>query len=64
MPDCSGYDESGPGRVVERGNIHIRSGTPETLGTVVEPRTYYTYTPDSAASLPGTIPAGVGVGRI
>ncbi len=63
-PIYSGYDESGPGRVAERGNVYVRSGTPETLGTVVEPRTYYAYTPDSAASLPGTVPAGVGVGRI
>ncbi|HUQ61543.1 pectate lyase family protein [Lentzea sp.] len=63
-PIYSGYDESGPGRVVERGNVYVRSGTPETLGTVVEPRTYYPYTPDSAAGLPGTVPAGVGVGRI
>jgi pectate lyase len=63
-PIYSGYDESGPGRVVERNNVYVRSGAPRTLGTVVEPRTYYAYTPDSAASLPGTIPSGVGVGRI
>ncbi|MGP4115301.1 pectate lyase family protein, partial [Streptomyces sp. 4N509B] len=63
-PIYSGYDESGPGRVVERDNVYVNSGTPETLGTVVEPRTYYDYVLDDPATLPQTVPAGVGVGRI
>ncbi len=63
-PIYSGYDESGPGRVVERNNVYVGSGAPQTLGTVVEPRTYYAYTPDNPTSLPSTVPAGVGVGRI
>ena len=63
-PVYSGYDESGPGRVVERNNVYVNSGTPQTLGTVVEPRTYYSYTPDDPRTLPSTVPAGVGVGRI
>ncbi|XVS68025.1 pectate lyase family protein [Actinosynnema sp. CA-299493] len=63
-PIYSGYDESGPGRVVQRNNIFVNSGTPQTLGTVVEPRTYYAYTPDNPSTLPTTVPAGVGVGRI
>ncbi|GAA1313741.1 pectate lyase [Saccharothrix xinjiangensis] len=64
FPIYSGYDESGPGRVVERNNVYVNSGAPETLGSVVEPRTYYSYTPDNAANLRTTVPAGVGVGRI
>ncbi|MFD1146154.1 pectate lyase family protein [Saccharothrix hoggarensis] len=63
-PIYSGYDASGPGRVVERDNVYVNSGTPQTLGTVVEPRTYYAYTPDNPSTLPSTIPAGVGVGPI
>ncbi|MFF8452411.1 polysaccharide lyase family 1 protein [Streptomyces leeuwenhoekii] len=63
-PIYSGYDDSGPGRVVERGNVYVDCGQPQTLGTVVEPRTYYAYSPDPAASLPSIVPAGVGVGRI
>ncbi|MFD5318919.1 polysaccharide lyase family 1 protein [Streptomyces sp. NPDC127098] len=63
-PVYSGYDESGPGRVVERDNVYAGSGTPQTLGTVVEPRTYYAYTPDNPSTLPGTVPAGVGTGKI
>ncbi|WP_033429511.1 pectate lyase family protein [Saccharothrix syringae] len=63
-PIYSGYDESGPGRVVERDNVYVGSGAPQTLGTVVEPRTYYAYTPDNASSVPSLVTAGAGVGRI
>ncbi|MDX3231221.1 polysaccharide lyase family 1 protein [Streptomyces sp. ME19-01-6] len=63
-PIYSGYDESGPGRVVERNNVYVNSGTPQTLGTVQEPSTYYAYTLDNPSSLPSTVPAGAGVGKI
>ncbi|MFE6337934.1 polysaccharide lyase family 1 protein [Streptomyces sp. NPDC057798] len=63
-PIYSGYDDSGPGRVVERNNVYVNSGAPETLGTVVEPRTYYAYTLDAASSVPGIVAVGVGTGRI
>ncbi|MGY0059709.1 pectate lyase family protein [Streptomyces sp. LZ34] len=63
-PIYSGYDESGPGRVVERKNVYVNSGTPQTLGTVQEPSTYYAYTLDNPSSLPSTVPAGAGVGKI
>ena len=63
FPIYVGYDESGPGRVVERNNIYVNSGTPQTAGTVVEPRTYYSYTVDNPATLPTIVPAGVGSAR-
>ncbi len=63
-PIYSGYDESGPGRVVERDNVYVGSGTPETLGTVAEPGTYYAYTLDDPQRLPEIVPAGAGVGRV
>ena len=63
-PILSGYDKSGPGRVVERNNVYAGSGAPETLGTVVEPRTYYNYTVDDPASVPRVVAAGAGVGRV
>ncbi|MEU9352449.1 pectate lyase [Streptomyces griseoloalbus] len=63
-PIYSGYDDSGPGRVVERNNVYVRSGKPETLGTVTEPRTFYAYTLDDPADLPAIVPAGAGAGRI
>ncbi|WP_049575620.1 pectate lyase family protein, partial [Nonomuraea sp. SBT364] len=59
-----GYDKSGPGRVVERHNLYVGSGAPETAGTVVEPRTYYAYTLDDPATVPATVQAGAGVGKI
>ncbi|MDH2430603.1 right-handed parallel beta-helix repeat-containing protein [Sphaerisporangium sp. TRM90804] len=59
-----GYDKSGPGRVVERQNVYVNSGVPQTAGTVVEPRTYYPYTLDPAASVPSIVQSGAGVGKI
>jgi pectate lyase len=63
-PILSGYAESGPGRIVERNNIYVNSGVPRPSGSVVEPRTYYAYTLDNPATLPSTVPAGVGVGKM
>ena len=60
----SATTRAGPGRVVERNNRYVNSGTPQTAGSVVEPRTYYPYTVDDPATLPTTVPAGVGVGKL
>ncbi|MDQ7904444.1 pectate lyase [Phytohabitans sp. ZYX-F-186] len=60
----SGYADSAPGRLAERGNAFVRSGTCESGGTVADPRAYYSYTPDSAASVPSLVTTGAGVGRI
>ncbi|MEW9553688.1 polysaccharide lyase family 1 protein [Nonomuraea sp. NPDC050783] len=59
-----GYSESAPGRVVERRNLYVNSGAPETAGTVVEPGTYYPYTLDDPATVPARVQAGAGVGTI
>lgn len=64
LHSAGGYADSGPGRAVQRGNVFVGSGTPETAGTVVEPRTYYPYTMDSAQSVPAAVRAGAGAGRI
>ncbi|MEW2377954.1 hypothetical protein AB0883_17870 [Micromonospora sp. NPDC047812] len=64
MWSASGYADSGPGRAVQRHNVYVGSGTPETNGTVVEPRTYYPYTLDPAADVPALVLAGAGTGRI
>ncbi|MFM9694423.1 pectate lyase family protein [Streptomyces europaeiscabiei] len=61
---ASGYDASGPGRLVQRNNLFAGSGTCETNGTVTEPRTYYPYTLDPAANVPALVRAGAGTGRI
>ncbi|SDC96780.1 pectate lyase family protein [Glycomyces harbinensis] len=59
---ASGYAESGPGRLVERGNRFTESGECETAGSVEEPGDYYDYTLDDPATLPSTVPAGAGAG--
>jgi pectate lyase len=61
---ASGYAESAPGRLVQRGNAFVRSGACETGGTVGEPSAYYSYRADSAASVPSLVTGGAGVGRI
>ncbi|MFD9445533.1 polysaccharide lyase family 1 protein [Streptomyces sp. NPDC060006] len=61
---ASGYDASGPGRLVQRNNVFTGSGPCETNGTVVEPRTYYPYTLDPAADVPSLVRAGAGVGKL
>ncbi|MEH1099741.1 pectate lyase family protein [Micromonospora sp. CPCC 205561] len=61
---ASGYADSGPGRAAQRNNVCANSGTPETNGTVVEPRTYYPYTLDPAADVPALVVAGAGTGRV
>ncbi|MDX2529156.1 pectate lyase family protein [Streptomyces europaeiscabiei] len=61
---ASGYDASGPGRLVQRNNLFAWSGTCETNGTVTEPRTFYPYTLDPAANVPALVRAGAGIGRI
>ncbi|WP_327347247.1 pectate lyase [Streptomyces europaeiscabiei] len=61
---ASGYDASGPGRLVQRNNLFAGSGTCETNGTVTEPRSYYSYTLDPAADVPALVRAGAGTGRI
>lgn len=53
------------GRLVERDNVLIDCNHAiETRGSVVEPRTYYSYTPHRAADVPTVVPAGAGVGKI
>jgi pectate lyase len=59
-PSYVGYEKSGPGRLVARDNIFVNSGTPETAGTVTEPRNYYAYTLDNPADVPSIVRAGVG----
>ncbi|MEU4623482.1 pectate lyase [Actinoplanes sp. NPDC023801] len=60
----SGYADSGPGRLVQRANQFISSGTCQAGGTVAEPRGYYAYTLDPASSVPSLVQAGAGAGRL
>jgi pectate lyase len=60
---ASGYADSGPGRLVQRGNVFTGSGTCEVSGSVAEPSGYYAYSLDDPAGLPSTVPAGAGAGK-
>ncbi|MEU9833135.1 pectate lyase [Streptosporangium sp. NPDC048047] len=62
LHSTGGYADSGPGRAMQRDNVYVNSGPPETGGTVVEPRTYYAYTLDAASGVPVAVRAGAGVG--
>jgi pectate lyase len=57
-------DSPDPGRLVERKNVFLRSGAPETRGTVDETRLKYEYRLDDTASIPEIVTQGAGVGRI
>lgn len=61
---ASGYADSGPGRLVQRNNIFTASGPCEVSGTVTDPATYYPYTVANPSTVPATVTAGAGVGRI
>jgi pectate lyase len=61
---ASGFADSGPGRLVQRNNVFAGSGPCETNGSVGNPSSFYSYTLDSAASVPSIVPAGAGAGRI
>ena len=60
----TGYAESNPGRLVQRANAFVDSGTCEAGGTVTEPATFYPYRLDAASAVPSLVTAGAGVGRI
>jgi pectate lyase len=57
---------AGPrGRIVARNNVFVgESGTGETGGTVVEPRTYYSYTVADPTGVKATVVAGAGAGKL
>ncbi|GIH09560.1 hypothetical protein Rhe02_76270 [Rhizocola hellebori] len=53
------------GRIVARNNINVNTEDPiVTSGSVEEASNYYSYTLDNAASIPATVAAGAGVGKI
>jgi pectate lyase len=61
-PTEVGYADSGPGNLVERGNVYVDSGAPATAGSVPNPP--YPYQLDRAADVPSIVRAGAGAGRI
>ena len=49
---------------MERQNVYVNSGPPETAGTVTEPSTFYAYTLDNPQNVKLVVSAGAGVGKI
>jgi pectate lyase len=61
-PSYVGYQESGPGDLVERNNVYQGSGTAQTRGTAFDPTTYYKATMDDPSLLPARLKAQTGAG--
>jgi pectate lyase len=59
-----GYADSDPGRLVQRGNVFVGSGSCAAGGSVVEPRSFYAYTLDAAVNVPALVASGAGAGRL
>lgn len=63
LPTDTSRDGSPPGDVLERNNIFVGSGTPQTRGTAFEASSYYQYTLDDASTVPGKLSSYSGSGR-
>jgi pectate lyase len=57
-------DSKEPGRLVERDNLYVDSGKPETRGAVREVKGLYPYTLDPARDVPMIVTRGAGVGKV
>jgi pectate lyase len=62
-PTVTVTGDSDPGRLVQRNNYFVNSGLPQSAGSVVEPRTYYSYTLDPAQNVKQIVTQGAGVGN-
>lgn len=64
FPIYSGYDASAPGDVVERNNLYIGSGLPQTRGMAFDPGAAYTYVVENPSTLAPLLRSKTGVGVI
>jgi pectate lyase len=63
-PTFVGFAESGPGDLVERNNVYVGSGTPQTRGPAFEASQYYPYLMDPAGEVPGIVTSQAGAGKM
>jgi pectate lyase len=63
-PSHVGYQESGPGDLLQRNNFFNNSGTPEVRGTAFDPSAAYPFVVENPTAMPELIKAKVGVGVI
>ncbi|MCG5436386.1 pectate lyase family protein [Micromonospora foliorum] len=61
-PTAVGYAESDPGDLVQRDNVFVNSGAPESAGDVAA--IPYSYQLDAASGVKASVTAGAGAGRI
>ncbi|MFG2164186.1 pectate lyase family protein [Micromonospora chersina] len=61
-PTHVGEGSSPPGNLVERNNLYVNSGAPQTAGSVAS--IPYAYTLDAASTVKATVTAGAGTGKI
>jgi pectate lyase len=65
QPTLTRYGDSpDPGRLVQRNNQFVKSGEPETAGTVQEPSASYAYKLEDVESVAASVRAGAGVGKL
>jgi pectate lyase len=63
IPVETSRDGSPPGDLVERSNIFVSCGPPGTRGTAFDPTTFYSYSMDSAVTIPSMLTSYAGSGR-
>jgi pectate lyase len=63
-PTHSGYQDSGPGDIVERNNAYVGSGAPETRGSAFDPKAAYPYVVENPTTLPELLRSKAGAGVI
>lgn len=61
-PTVTVTGDSDRGRLVQRNNFFVNSGTPESAGTVRDPADYYNYSLDPAHQVKEIVTRGAGVG--
>ncbi|MGW9194518.1 hypothetical protein [Micromonospora chersina] len=61
-PTHVGEGSSPAGNLVERNNLYVNSGAPQTAGSVAS--IPYAYTLDAASTVKATVTAGAGTGKI
>lgn len=60
-----GYEDSGPGELVERNNVYSNCGTgAQSAGTAFEPTSVYSYTIDDPATIPAMLQLYAGSGKV
>jgi pectate lyase len=64
QPALVGYEESGPGDLVERNNLYESSGTPQTRGEAFDPTAYYAFSLTPLSEVSGLVQAAAGAGKL